>query len=232
MIALVRYCINPYDDRQISLNELIDYSSTHLQRLITNNPGALFNQRITGTTTALSVMDNCMFDNDVKLALRMARVQAKDAFREALPGNLVRIHAAVIAAFGTESTQLTECFPQGRAVFGNCPDDQLDDKLQALQTCLTPLTAQVGATHVNNLGGLISTWIALLAAVESASANKNSSESTRRSARAALQLELFKNLLAIAAAFPNDESKIILYCPQHLIEEHPAQPAAGDVAVA
>lgn len=232
MIDLDRYSINPFDDKAISLNELINYSSTHLQRLIANNPGALFNQRITGTNTALVTLDNCMSDNDVKLALRKGRVQAKDAFRDALPGNIARIHAAVVAAFGTDSTELTECFPQGRSIFTTCTDDQLDDKLQALQTCLTPLAAQVGVTHINNLGGLISTWIALHAAVQTASANKNTSESTRRSARQALQLELFKNLLAIAAAFPNEDAKVKLYCPQHLLEDHPQQPAEGEEAAA
>ena len=224
MIDLAKFYLNPFDDAKISLNNLIDYSSTHLQRMVTNNPGALLNARITGTTTALTGLDNTMQDNEAKLALRMARVQAKDAFRGALPENLARLHGAVVAAFGPDSTQLTECFPQGRTPFILCPDDQLDDKLQALNQCLSPYAAQVGQVHLDNLGGLLSTWIALLASVETASALKNSSESVRRNARATLQLELFKNLLALATAFPNDVAKATLYCPQHLLE-NPAAPA-------
>ena len=98
----------------------------------------------------------------------------------------------------------------------------MDDKLQALQTCLTPFAAQVGQPHVDNLGGLISTWITLLAAVEAAASNKNTSEAARRAARGTLQLELFKNVLALAAAFPNDLAKAHLYCPQHLLEDSAA----------
>lgn len=230
MIDLAKFYLNPFDDAKISLNHLIDYSSTHLQRMVTNNPGALLNARITGTTTALTGLDNTMQDNEAKLALRMARVQAKDAFRGALPENLSRIHGAVVAAFGPDSTQLTECFPQGRTPFLLCPDDQLDDKLQALNACLTPYAAQVGQVHLDNLGGLLSTWIALLASVETASALKNSSESARRNARATLQLELFKNLLALATAFPNDVAKATLYCPQNLLENPVAPPAAIEAA--
>ena len=152
MLDLVKFHVNPYDDIKISLNNLIDYTGTHLQRLVENNPGALFNQRITATTTALSGLDATMSDNDTKLSLRMARVHAKEAFRQALPENLLRIHSAVIAAFGPDSTQENECFPQGRKPFAVCPDDQLDDKLEALLNCLTPWSAQVGITHVSNLG--------------------------------------------------------------------------------
>ena len=232
MIDLFKFFINPFDDKAISLNHLIDYGGTHLQRMVTNNPGALLNTRITATSNALAGLDNTMADNDTKLALRMARVHAKEAFRDALSGNLERIHGAVIAAFGSNATETIECFPQGRTPFLICPDDQLDDKLQSLQACLTPFSAQVGAVHVNNLGGLISTWIALLAAVESASANKNSSESARRAARVALQLELFKNVLALVTAFPNDIAKATLYCPQHLLENPVTPTAAGNEAAA
>ncbi len=219
MIDLKRYFINPFTDESISLNRLIDFASTHLSRMVANNPGALLNVRITATTTVLTTLDTSMSDNDIKLALRKAKVQAKDAFRAALGDNITRIHAGVVAAFGPVAPQLTECFPQGRGIFGSCPDDQLDDKLQQLLTCLTPMAAQVGQIHVDNVGGLLSTWIALLAAVDTASANKTTVESARRNARGALQLELFKNLLTLAVSFPNDLEKAGLYCPQHLLEE-------------
>jgi hypothetical protein len=219
MLDLKKYFINPFDDKEISYNELISYSSRHLSRLVAGNAGAQFNQRITATTTALAGLDVKMQDNDVKLALRMARVQAKDTFRAVLPGNIAKVHAGVVAAFGEDSPVLTECFPQGRSVFGDCPDGQLDDKLGQLLACLTPLAAQVGQIHVDNVGGLLSTWIALAASVDTAEANKNFVENARRSAREVLQLELFKNLLTLALAFPNDMDKANMYCPQYLLEE-------------
>ena len=48
---------------------------------------------------AFTALDTCMLDNGVKLALRMARVQAKDTFRAALPGHLGKVHGAVVAAY-------------------------------------------------------------------------------------------------------------------------------------
>ena len=53
MIDLKRYFINPFTDENISFNRLIDYASTHLSRMVANNPGALLNVRITATTTGM-----------------------------------------------------------------------------------------------------------------------------------------------------------------------------------
>ena len=232
MVDLYKFHINPYDDRLISLNQLITFSGLHLQRMIETNPGVLLNTRITATTTALVALDNTMASNQTKLALRMGRVQAKETFRRALPANLQRIHGAVIAAFGPDSVQETECFPQGRSGYNDCTDEQLNDKLVQLQSCLAPMAAQVGQAHLDNLGGLISTWTALLAAVKTASAGKTGSESARRAARAALQLELFKNLLTLAVAFPNDMEKAKFYYPQHLLERPASQPEEGGESAA
>ena len=100
MLDINKYFINPFLDPQITFNELVSYTSRHLARLVANNPGALLNGRITATTVAFTALDTCMLDNEVKLALRMARVQAKEAFRAVLPGHLGKVHGALVAAFG------------------------------------------------------------------------------------------------------------------------------------
>ena len=51
MIYLNRFLEVPFDHRQISMDELIAFTTDHLQRMVANNPGALFNARITATTT-------------------------------------------------------------------------------------------------------------------------------------------------------------------------------------
>ena len=232
MFDLYKYFFNAYDERGISLNRLIKFALDQLEGMVLTNPGALLNDRITRTTTALVALDNTMAENETKLALRKGRVKAKDTFRATLPGQLQRIHAAVVAAFGPNSVQEGECFPNGRTPFTDCTDDELNDKLTQLQNCLTPLVAQVGQQHLNNLGGLLSTWISLKASAKTAVKSKGTSESTRRAARAALQLELFKNTLTLAMAFPNDMEKAKYYCPQHLLERPASEPEEGGQSAA
>jgi hypothetical protein len=228
MIDLSRYFQNPFDDAAISINELVDYASAHLSLMVSNNPGALLNTRITATTVGFTTLEGTISDNNTKLAFRKARVQAKDAFREALPGNISKVYGAVVSVFGDDASQVTECFPQGRRIFTSCTDDEVNNHLQQLVTCLSPLVPLgVPQGQVDNVAGLLSTWIALLAAVNTAVADKTTVEGARRAARAALQLELFKNLLTLALAFPGQVGQAALYCPQHLLEDHPAEEGPG-----
>ncbi len=122
---------------------------------------------------------------------------------------------------GVNSVPLLECFPHGREIFGDCVDSALENHLQQLSACLTPRSAQVGVQHVNDLSGLLSTWIGLYASAASARGVRNNSADARRAASDALRLELFKNLLTLALSFPNQLDKAALYCPQHLLMDHP-----------
>jgi hypothetical protein len=232
MLDLDRFFSNPFNHRRLTLLRLIDFASTHLARMVANNPGALLDARIAATAAALAGLGGTMAGNEVKLALRKARVQAKEAFRTALPKQLARIHGALLAAFGPEATQVTACFPQGRSAFITCPDGELDEKLGALQSGLTPLAAQVGQGSVDIVAGLITTWNALLMEAGMASASKISVEAARRAARVALQLELFRNVLALAASFPDRKDMAAVYCPKHLLEGPAPARSAGKAKAA
>ena len=85
MRDLHHYLENPFDDDGISVDELSAFTTDHLQRLVANNPGALYNTRITATTTAWTVVANCTSGDQTKLGLRKARKMVKDTFRRTLP---------------------------------------------------------------------------------------------------------------------------------------------------
>lgn len=223
MIDLARFFKNPFLSIAIAINELVAYATEHLQRMVANNPGALLNTRINATTVALTALDGTITNEHTKLALQKARTLAKEAFRSALGENIARIHGAVVAAFGLDSPVLMECFPGGRERFGDCADSALENHLQQLIACLTPHAASVGQIHLDNASGLLSTWTALYAAAASARGVRNNSAAARRAASDNLRKELFLNLLALSAAFPNQLDKAALYCPQHLLEDHPAE---------
>ena len=217
MIDLRKIFINPFKDRDISFSELLKYSARHLSRMVANNPGALLNTRITATTTALAGVESGVTDTATKDALRKGKTQVKESFREALPENIRKIHGAVVAAFGDPSPELTDCFPEGRNVFNKCRDEELNNKLGQLLACITPKAAQVGATAVSNTAGLLSTWTSIYAAQDVAMAQRTSTAESRDTAKANLQLQLFLNVLALAAAFPDQPDKCDVYCPQQYL---------------
>lgn len=231
MIDLRKIFTNWFKDPAISFSELLKYAARHLQRMVANNPGALLNARITATQTALSAVESGVTDVSTKAAIQKGKTEIKKTFREALPENIRKIHAAVVAAFGDPSPELTECFPEGRAVFTRSRDEEMNNKLGQLVACLTPRQAQLGANAVNNATGLLSTWIAIYAAQDVAMSQRGSTAESRDTAKANLQLQLYLNVLALAAAFPDQPDKCDLYCPQQYLhnaqapdEEPPAPP--------
>ncbi len=195
MIDLRRIFVNWFKDKEISFSELLQYSARHLAAMVANNPGAALNTRITATTTALSAVETGVTDVETKKAIQKGKREAKDAFRTALPENMRKIHAAVVAAFGDPSPELTDCFPEGRNVFNKCRDEELNNKLGQLVACLTPKQAQIGATAVNNAAELLSTWTTLYAALDTSMAQRTATAATRDKDKANLQLQLYPPIL-------------------------------------
>lgn len=229
-MALHRFLQNPFDDRSISMDELIAFTTDHLQRMVANNPGALFNARITATTAKLQAVESCLTDDHVKLGLRKGKKLVKDTFRKSLPANVEKIWAAVVAKYGSRGAELKECFPSGRKAFTHCGDDRLENHLQTLVAGVTARQADLGAALVNDAAGLLSSWLAVYTASESSTAAKTVTQEGKRVARENLQLELLLNLLEIARAFPRQPEKLSLYMRQSLLEDHPAEkpePAAA-----
>lgn len=224
MIDLHRIFVNWFKDPAISFSELLLYAARHLAAMVASNPGAALNTRITATTTALSAVETGVTDVETKKAIQKGKREAKDAFREALPENIRRIHAAVVAAFGDPSPELTDCFPEGRTVYTTCRDEELNNKLGQLVACLTPKQAQIGATAVTNAAGLLSTWTTLYAALDTAMAQRTATAGTRDTDKANLQLQLYLNVLALAALFPDQPDKCDVYCPQQYLRNRQATP--------
>ncbi len=214
----------PFDDPNIALDELIAFSTDHRQRFVANNPGALWNARITATTVALTAVENCATDDLTKLGLRKAAKAVKNTFREVLPEKVAMIHAVVVAKYGPNAPQLLECFPLGRTIFSQCTDDAVENHLQTMLNGVTAHQADLGPTVVSDAGGLLSTWTAIWGGSETSGGTKTSTEAAKKTARENLQLELFKNLLTIALNFPRQPEKLPLYMQQSLLEDHPAAP--------
>ena len=120
MRTLASFLENPFDDDGISMNELIAFTTDHLQRLSANNAGGELTARIAATTSSLATVEDCVTDDQGRLGLRKARKQAKDDFRLQIPTDVKRIEAGFIAAFGADSPVLLEALPQGRTIFQTC----------------------------------------------------------------------------------------------------------------
>ena len=208
MMDLHKFFINPFNAADISMDELLAFTTDHLQKMTANNPGGVFTGRLVATNTALTGVGNAFTDDQTKLGLRKARKQAKDAFRSALAKKISPLAVGVEAKFGEGAPEFTECFPQGRKIFSDCTDDKVANHLQTLINGVTAHQAQLGAQLVTDAMALLTGWNAVYAPSESSTGAKTTTETAKAAARAALQLELFKNLLTLALNFAGQPEKL------------------------
>lgn len=219
MRTLATFLTNPFDDPNISIDQLVAFSSDHLQRLIANNASHELDARITATTSALTLVEDCVTDDQGLLGIRKARKKAKDNFREnTIPVEVKRIEAGFIAAFGADSTILLEALPKGRTIFQTCRDDKMEVHLQTLLTAATTHAAALAPATVTQATNLNNNWTTLHAASESSTGGKTTTQDGKKLARENLQLMLFLNLLKLAEMFPRQPENLALYMQQHLLE--------------
>jgi hypothetical protein len=224
MIDLHRFFQNPFDDVEISIDELTDFARDHLQRMIAHNPGDLFAALITATTSALTQVGNTTGNDKLKLNIRKGAKLAKDTFRQELPVQIAKLHGAVVAQFGPSGQAYEECFGEGRTAFGKSTDERLKIHLQTLVDGLKLHEAALGAAVVADAQGLLNSWTAIYDASESAGGTKTGTQTEKKHARENLQLELFRNLLTLALHFPRQAEQLDVYMQQSLLEDRPAQP--------
>ena len=179
---------------------------------------AIIAPRISATQDAMSSLDDLMADNTIKLGLQKGQTAAKKAFRAALPSTLTRIHAAIVAAFGDPSKEVTECFPAGRTAFSKSTDEQLNDYLKALSTGATAHATALPAATVANAAGLLATWEALFTGLKTAKGTKRSVERTRQDLRRALAIELHINVCTLSILYPGDMDKAAYFCPTEKLD--------------
>ena len=220
MRTLSHFLDVPFDDASIGLFRLVSFTTDNVQRMKANNVGHQFDERITATTSALTLLEAQDVDDETKLALRKARKQGKTEFRDALPARLAVIAAAITVKYGTPSQPMTECFPLGRTKFSNAGDDDLKKHLQTLQNGITAHATDLGPTVVADTAALVNGWAAVYVASEEAGGAKTFTQEAKKLARENLSLMLFLNLLKIAEIYPRQPEKLALYMTQSLLETH------------
>lgn len=219
MRNLASFLENPFDDDGISMAELVAFTTDCLQRLIANNPGGELTPHITAITSSLSLVEDCVTQDQGKLGIRKAAKLAKDNFRaDIIPLEVKRIEAGFIAAFGADSPVLLEALPQGRTIFQTCRDDQVEVHLQTLHAAATTHAASLAPATVTLATNLKNNWATLYAASEGSTGGKTTTQESKKLARENLQLMLFLCLLKLAEMFPRQPEKLSLYMQQHLLE--------------
>ena len=222
MRNLSRFLENPFDDRNISMDELLAFSTDHLQKVTSLNSGGDWDDHLPGLTSAIEQTLEFTGSDEIKLGFRKAKVAGKDAYRKALPGKISRIVSSFEGTFGDNpgllQDLLLQLLPSGQKIFHDCRDDRLVTHLDPVRAICTAQAAQLPAAIVTLAQSLHAGWDAVYDASESAKGQKNASAQARRAARENLQLMLYRSLIKLMELFPRQPEKLALYMQQSLLE--------------
>jgi hypothetical protein len=228
MQNLQDYFVIAFADPNTAFTRLLTFGARSLGRLSKSNPGNIFDTIIAATTTALSNAESGVTDLGAKAAIKLAKTEVKDNFREALSPIIRRIYGSLAGVYGDPAPELTECFPQGRTVFHTCKDEELNNKLGQLVACLANKTVDAGIKTLAQ--AQLTNWNAIYTAQGEAKDDVEVTADSQDAKRAALALQLYKNVLTVALQFPGDFAKCDYYFPQQYLRR-PSAPATPDKAV-
>jgi hypothetical protein len=217
MNDLEMYLKNPFANRHIGISKLLAFTTDHVPRLELAGPGGVWPARIAATQAALAAVSNGITSDDTQLGRRKSGKFTKKEFRRALPKRVGAIHVALMARYGEQAAEISECFPFGRTGFRRCRDTTVADYLGALSAGVSARAAELGPELVAQAAALVTEWQPLLDASGAAAANKSATENARRQARSALERELFLNLLALAQQFPGQPEQVGRFMERSLL---------------
>ncbi len=220
MKDLHSYLANPFGKPSYGLGKLLAFTTHHLEGVRKNNAGGIYDGRIAATSAALQAVDNAFADDENKLGHRKGSKLAKRTFRKSLPAGIGKIYVALAAKFGERVPVLKEFFGSGRSKFIKCRDEMLDEELSVLVDALTAHQAELGPDLLSAAQDLQTCWRAILADSESSTGAKNAAIHAKKTARAALEMELFRNLLALAQQFAGEPEKLDVFMQQSLLTRH------------
>lgn len=229
MKDLHSYFRSPFGTQFYGIGKLHAFSVHHLDRLRDNNPGGIYDGRIAATQSALDALNVALSGDDQKYGERLTSKGRKRDFRKSLTPALSKIYIALQVKYGVKSPKLYEFFPGGRTRFIKCRDATLGDELNVLVDALTAHEAELGPELPAAAQDLQTRWEAVHADSTSTAGAKNTTMLDKKAARAALEMELFRNVLALAQKFAGQPDKLNTFMQQSLLTRHrPKKTAKGN----
>ncbi len=226
---LIYYLINLFNSAQLSLENLVAYTTDHVQRLIARNGTGTFTEQITATVAALLALEDSSLDDNIQLGIRRGVKLAKDSFRAELSEAIRPIYGAVLAAFNEPSEEMRMVFPKGRSIFSRTRDDRIQTHLNTMVAGVTELAADLDPAIVTRATELRDQWVSIYTASEEATGVKTLTEEEQRNARSALAKQLYLNLAHIMTVIPDQPELLGRYMQQHLLDGRRTSTPPGTV---
>jgi len=224
MIRISRLFDNLFDDRQISVAELTNFSSDHIERLRANNPGAIFNAILADTElkhNALEAATNALGTDTSQREGRTVDMNDVVAdFKKAVS----RTEGLIRFTYGKQSGTYQEFYPNGITEYTNMTIEDAETLIARFNTAVANHSGDLPPAVVAEFAQHLADYQSARQAQQQEKGEVGGSRDDVRNAQVALQLQLTVNVLTIALNFSNDTQKADVYFDQSLLNDAAGQP--------
>lgn len=224
MIRISRFFENLFDDKEISVGELTNFSSDHIERLRANNPASEFDQLLEDTETKHNALETAVNALGTDTAQREGRTKDMNEVVADFKKSVSRVEGLISYTFGRQSGTYQEFYPQGITEYTNMTIEQAEELIKRFSTAVDNHGPELPSGVVAEFQQHLADYQAARTEQLKEKGEVGGSRDEVRKAQLALQLQLTVNVLTIALKFSNDTEKADVYFDQSLLNDAAGQP--------
>lgn len=220
MIAIDRLFENHLSNRQISAEELRQFAEDHLGRLAAlENPPAGIAALAAPARTAFEAFDAKLSARTTLLAVQTGGTLTKGEALQLIRSTVRQREARIRDKLGKGSAAYTEFFPRGLVEIGQARLGQITAILDRLIAAAGKYQSAVGPELLAEFTALKATYTTARDGQVEAKGDLAQARADLAAARTALELQLGRNLLAIASHHLGHPERAADYFTQSLLED-------------
>lgn len=226
-----------FNEEKIINPRLASYTNDHLARMVSNNPGGVFNTIIANTETAVTAFGVALELKGSSIGNRKGTTVTKNQARKSFTTYIRQQEGTIKGKFGQESEPYIQFFPNGLTVFNNATDIGYQELVDNIVARATQYVADLGVPFKDAVTALADDYTNAEDAQTTEKGDVSNADAVLDTERTDLTKQLTINALTIALQFPLQPDKVETYFDTSLLfaqkrkRIYKGQPAAGATAL-
>lgn len=223
MIDLRNLFKNYFDTSKISDDTIRKGAKDHLARLAANNQRGVLSQMINDTQSAYREFCTAIDTEDQNFATQQASTLEVDAMLDEFKKNVSRYEGAVRSEFGVNSKAYQEFFPQGQSEYSLLSKSNAEMLMERMDALCRKYSGALSNTMVSLFANYNLNYENLRTQQLQYIANNTVLKANTAKARTALELQMCRNLLLIAAENVGSPNVLNAYFDQSIFRPNKAK---------
>lgn len=224
MIRISRFFENLFDDEKISVPELLNFSSDHIERIRANDPTGVFGEILAQTEARHNALESAVNALGTDTAQREGRTKDMNEVVADFKKKVSRVEGLIKFTYGLQSGTYQEFYPRGITEYTNMTIEDAEILIKRFSTAVDNHVAELPAAVVTEFQQLLLDYQAARQVQQKEKGEVGGSRDEVHTAQTALQLQLSVNVLTIALKFSNQPEKAAVYFDQSLLNDASGQP--------